>query len=72
MGYMFWTLGHFDVCSADTWMWPGTSHGGRANMLFGDGHVESARQTNWISTSESARRRWNKDHEPHPETWQRP
>jgi prepilin-type N-terminal cleavage/methylation domain-containing protein/prepilin-type processing-associated H-X9-DG protein len=72
MGEMFWTSGRFDVCATDTWMWPGTGHNGQANMLFCDGHVESARQTNWISSSESARSRWNNDHQPHPETWARP
>jgi prepilin-type processing-associated H-X9-DG protein len=66
---MFMTSGYFDVCSADPSMWPSTSHRGRANMLFGDGHVESARLTNWLSSAESSRRRWNNDHEPHPETW---
>jgi len=71
-GEMFWTSGHFDVCSADTWMWPGTSHNGQANMLFADGHVESARQTNWVSSADTVRRRWNNDREPHPETWKRP
>ena len=71
-GEMFWTSGHFDVCSADPWMWPGTSHNGRANVLFADGHVESSRQTNWVSAADSARRRWNNDHEPHSETWERP
>jgi len=71
-GEMFWTSGYFDVCSSKPWMWPGTGHGGQANMLFCDGHVESARQTNWISSATSARSRWNNDHEPHPETWARP
>ena len=71
-GEMFWTSGHFDVCSKDPWMWPGTSHNRQANMLFCDGHVESARQTNWVSSSETARSRWNNDHQPHPETWARP
>ena len=70
-GGMFYTSGHFDVCSTDSWMWPGTSHDGRANMLFSDSHVESAKQTNWVSSSEPARARWNNDHEPHPETWVR-
>ena len=71
-GEMFWTSGHFDICSADSWMWPGTSHNDRANMLFCDSHVESARQTTWVSPSTTARSRWNNDHEPHPETWTRP
>lgn len=72
MGNMFWTSGHFDVCSKDPWMWPGTSHNRQANMLFADAHVESTRQTNWVSSSATARSRWNNDHEPHPETWARP
>jgi len=72
MGEMFWTSGHFDVCSTNRSFWPGTSHNGYANMLFCDSHVESARQTNWVSSSATARRRWNNDHEPHPETWARP
>jgi prepilin-type processing-associated H-X9-DG protein len=53
-------------------MWPGTSHHGRANLLFCDGHVETARQTNWVAATDTARRRWNNDHEPHPEKWERP
>ena len=69
---IFESASTFDVCSSDRSMWPGTSHGGGANMLFCDGHVESARQTNWVSSSDSVRRRWNNDHEPHPETWERP
>jgi prepilin-type processing-associated H-X9-DG protein len=68
----FDSSGHFDVCSANRSRWPGTGHNGQANMVFCDGHVESARQANWVSSAESARRRWNNDHEPHPETWERP
>jgi prepilin-type N-terminal cleavage/methylation domain-containing protein/prepilin-type processing-associated H-X9-DG protein len=62
----------FDVCSTNRISWPGAVHSGQANMLFCDGHVESARQTNWVSASPAARARWNNDHEPHPETWARP
>jgi prepilin-type N-terminal cleavage/methylation domain-containing protein/prepilin-type processing-associated H-X9-DG protein len=72
LGEMFWTSGHFDPCSTNTAFWPGTSHGGSANLLFCDGHIESGRQTNWIAATDSARRRWNNDGEPHPETWARP
>jgi prepilin-type processing-associated H-X9-DG protein len=39
--------------------------------LFCDGHVESARQTNWVAATDGARARWNNDNQPHPETWQR-
>jgi hypothetical protein len=38
-------------------------------MVFCDGHLENARQTNWMAATETARRRWNNDNEPHPETW---
>jgi prepilin-type processing-associated H-X9-DG protein len=68
----FWSAGYFDPPSTNQWYWPGKSHNGQANILFCDGHVESARQTNWISTNHAARARWNNDHEPHPETWARP
>jgi prepilin-type N-terminal cleavage/methylation domain-containing protein/prepilin-type processing-associated H-X9-DG protein len=69
---LFWSFGHFDSLSTNHAFWPGTSHNGLANMLFCDGHLESARQTNWLSSSDSARARWNNDHQPHPETWARP
>jgi prepilin-type processing-associated H-X9-DG protein/prepilin-type N-terminal cleavage/methylation domain-containing protein len=73
MGELFWTSGHFDPCSTHSAFWPGTSHGGgTANLLFADGHVESRRQTNWVAATDTARRRWNNDSEPHPETWARP
>jgi prepilin-type processing-associated H-X9-DG protein len=72
MGEMFWTSGHFDPCAATDSMWPGTGHGGFANMLFADAQGESARQTNWLAATDAARWRWNNDHEPHPETWERP
>lgn len=66
---VFWTSGHFDVCSTNRTFWPGSSHGGGANLVFADGHVESAPQTNWVSVAR--RHRWNNDGQPHPETWQR-
>jgi prepilin-type processing-associated H-X9-DG protein len=60
---------YFDVCSTDRTFWPGTAHRSGANMLFCDGHVETARQTDWIVATPKARSRWNSDHEPHSETW---
>ncbi len=48
---------------------PGNWHQGRANILFCDGHVEAIKQPQLIEATESSRRRWNNDHEPHPETW---
>jgi len=54
-GGFFWSSGHFDPLSRDHWYWPGKSHNGAANMVFCDGHVESARQTNWLSATSAAR-----------------
>ncbi len=71
-GTFFWSSGHFDLLSTDHSYWPGKSHSGQANMLFCDGHIESARQTKWLSATTAALSRWNNDHEPHPETWIRP
>ena len=61
----------FDVCAKDPSRWPSAIHNGQANMLFGDGHLESVRQTNWVRSTETAGRRWNNDHEPHRDTWER-
>jgi prepilin-type processing-associated H-X9-DG protein len=40
-----------------------------ANMVFCDGHVEYAKNSELYDATENARRRWNSDNEPHPETW---
>ncbi len=45
-------------------------HTGGANALLGDSHVEYARINQWTAQTDSARRRWNYDHAPHPETSQ--
>lgn len=44
-------------------------HAHGANMVFCDGHVEYGKRWKWVEESEAGRRRWNNDHEPHPETW---
>jgi prepilin-type processing-associated H-X9-DG protein len=49
---------------------PARRHAKGANMVFCDGHVEWARQRDWVAKTPEARRRWNRDHEPHPETWE--
>jgi prepilin-type N-terminal cleavage/methylation domain-containing protein/prepilin-type processing-associated H-X9-DG protein len=49
---------------------PGDWHRKRANILFCDGHVEAVKQTTLIEATDEARRRWNRDHQPHRETWQ--
>lgn len=38
-------------------------------MLWCDGHVDFNRLTNVVRRTETARRRWNRDHEPHPDDW---
>jgi prepilin-type processing-associated H-X9-DG protein/prepilin-type N-terminal cleavage/methylation domain-containing protein len=47
----------------------GSWHRRGANVLFCDGHVEFGKKTRWTAASDVARRRWNNDNEPHPETW---
>lgn len=54
---------------SDSTNWTGAVHSGAGNGLFGDGHVESHKQLRWQEPTDSSRRRWNIDNEPHPETW---
>lgn len=49
--------------------WPGKRHRRGANIVFCDGHVEHARQKKWLERTPEARRRWNRDNEPHAEGW---
>lgn len=44
-------------------------HNSGANAVFCDGHVEFAKTNRWTARTDSARSRWNIDHQPHPETW---
>jgi prepilin-type N-terminal cleavage/methylation domain-containing protein/prepilin-type processing-associated H-X9-DG protein len=46
-----------------------SAHNQRANVLFCDSHVEALTKTNLIAPTETARRRWNRDHQAHPESW---
>jgi prepilin-type N-terminal cleavage/methylation domain-containing protein/prepilin-type processing-associated H-X9-DG protein len=48
---------------------PGEWHRKRANILFCDGRVSGEKRTHLIEETDSARRRWNRDNEPHRETW---
>jgi prepilin-type processing-associated H-X9-DG protein/prepilin-type N-terminal cleavage/methylation domain-containing protein len=47
----------------------GDWHNGRANMVFCDGHTESAKQSAWIQATHERRRLWNNDNLPHEECW---
>jgi prepilin-type processing-associated H-X9-DG protein len=42
-------------------------HNNGSNVSFADGHVENIPNKRLIADTEPARRRWNNDHEPHPE-----
>jgi prepilin-type processing-associated H-X9-DG protein/prepilin-type N-terminal cleavage/methylation domain-containing protein len=53
-------------------LWPGNRHNNGANILFCDGHVELMKQDKVVEETDSMRRRWNRDHEPHPDTWRYP
>jgi prepilin-type N-terminal cleavage/methylation domain-containing protein len=44
-------------------------HHRTAHAVFCDAHVEGLKQWEFTGKSDSMRRRWNNDHEPHPETW---
>jgi prepilin-type processing-associated H-X9-DG protein len=48
---------------------PSSRHNKGANIVFCDGHVEYGKQKKWTQASDPLRRRWNNDHESHPETW---
>jgi prepilin-type processing-associated H-X9-DG protein len=48
---------------------PSRRHNGGANILFIDGHVECGKYRKWVEHRDDVMRRWNRDHEPHPESW---
>ena len=56
------------LTTANSWL-PSRRHADGANIVMCDGHVDYAKQDRWIEKNDSARRRWNNDFEPHPETW---
>src|SRR6266436_5151973 len=48
--------------------WPSNRHNRRSNVMFCDGHAESARRKDVIDPNNSAwRSRWNNDNDPHTE-----
>lgn len=44
-------------------------HFGQRNLAFCDGHIESIKLAKLNEPTPEARRRWNNDHEPHPDRW---
>lgn len=56
--YILLPFGYFGV---------GNSHDKGANMMFCDGHVQFARQSFWLDTSDAVKCLWNNDNQSHPE-----
>jgi prepilin-type processing-associated H-X9-DG protein/prepilin-type N-terminal cleavage/methylation domain-containing protein len=52
----------------ETWG-PARRHSGGANLLFCDGHVEYGKYRKWVEQRDDVMQRWNRDHQPHPESW---
>jgi prepilin-type processing-associated H-X9-DG protein len=61
----------FGIDMGDTFeSWgPSKRHLNGANMLFCDGHVEYGRIRKWVEHRDDVMRRWNRDNQPHPESW---
>ena len=54
----------------ETGLKPRTTHRGAMNVLLCDGHIEALRiQRVFRAATDSDRRRWNRDNEPHSEVW---
>ncbi len=60
----------FLLTTADTVRDESERHRVGLNAVFVDGHVESSRQRDLGARTAQARRRWNNDNLPHPETWE--
>jgi prepilin-type N-terminal cleavage/methylation domain-containing protein/prepilin-type processing-associated H-X9-DG protein len=48
---------------------PSRRHSGGANVLFVDSHVECGKYRKWVEHRDDVMCRWNRDHQPHPDTW---
>ncbi len=48
---------------------PGIPHNGTLQFSLCDGHVENGTPIRFTAPNPETRRRWNNDHEPHPENW---
>jgi prepilin-type processing-associated H-X9-DG protein len=69
--FLFWNI-PTPLRRGDVAPWYPYRHLDGSNQLFVDGHAEYAKRAELQSSSETNRRRWNNDHEAHPETWANP
>ncbi|MBU0640050.1 MAG: type II secretion system GspH family protein [Planctomycetes bacterium] len=60
-----------DPADSIDYEWPSKRHFGGTEVLFCDGHADWIEQRTLIEPIEWSRRRWNNDHLPHEEYWQR-
>lgn len=44
-------------------------HSDQANVLFTDGHIDLVKSNVMVAPTDASRRHWNRDNQPHPETW---
>jgi prepilin-type N-terminal cleavage/methylation domain-containing protein/prepilin-type processing-associated H-X9-DG protein len=47
----------------------GDRHRQGANVVFCDAHVVYAKRIKWVEKTDTERKHWNSDNQPHPETW---
>jgi prepilin-type N-terminal cleavage/methylation domain-containing protein/prepilin-type processing-associated H-X9-DG protein len=62
------TEGWDDGAGFESWG-PSRRHSGGANILFIDSHAEYGKYRRWVQHRDDIMRRWNYDHEAHPESW---
>jgi prepilin-type N-terminal cleavage/methylation domain-containing protein/prepilin-type processing-associated H-X9-DG protein len=62
------TFGSDDGNGFEGWG-PSRRHQGGANVLFVDSHVEYGKYREWVEQRDDVMQRWNRDHQPHPESW---
>lgn len=60
------------LCPSDTFRKQTPRHGKGINIVMVDGHVEFVSLKKLGARTPQARRRWNNDNRPHPETWEPP